>query len=142
LPSFEAFRRFVESANPFAFWANAAQMVWLPWLAAANAVLPPGVTLPQVGLEVRSDAADGPAAARASEAKAAEDARRVAEAKVAEEARRAAEAKAIEKTRRVPDATVPKGCTPGRRMRNSGDCGQAFQLIADTDSDRSRTAFR
>jgi hypothetical protein len=25
---------------------------------------------------------------------------------------------------------------------DSGDCGQAFRLIADTDSDRSRTAFR
>jgi uncharacterized protein (TIGR04222 family) len=25
---------------------------------------------------------------------------------------------------------------------DSGDCGQAFRLIADSDSDRSRTAFR
>jgi hypothetical protein len=25
---------------------------------------------------------------------------------------------------------------------DSGDCGQVFRLIADSDSDRSRTAFR
>jgi hypothetical protein len=25
---------------------------------------------------------------------------------------------------------------------DSGDCGQVFRLIADTDSDRLRTAFR
>jgi hypothetical protein len=27
-------------------------------------------------------------------------------------------------------------------IADSGDCGQGFRLIADTDSDRSRTAFR
>jgi len=27
-------------------------------------------------------------------------------------------------------------------VADSGDCGQVFRLIADTDSDRSRTAFR
>jgi len=47
VPSFEAFGRFIEGANPFAFWAQAAQMAWLPWLAATRAVLPPGLTLPQ-----------------------------------------------------------------------------------------------
>ena len=30
----------------------------------------------------------------------------------------------------------------GRQPADSGDCGQGFRLIADTDSDRSRTAFR
>jgi hypothetical protein len=40
VPSFEAFGRFIESANPFAFWAQAAQLAWLPWLAATKAVLP------------------------------------------------------------------------------------------------------
>jgi hypothetical protein len=30
VPSFEAFGRFVEGANPFAFWAQAMQMAWLP----------------------------------------------------------------------------------------------------------------
>jgi hypothetical protein len=32
MPSFEAFARFVETGNPFAFWPQAAQMAWLPWL--------------------------------------------------------------------------------------------------------------
>jgi hypothetical protein len=50
VPSFEAFGRFVESANPFAFWAQAMQMAWLPWRAAAQAMLPPGLTSPQVEL--------------------------------------------------------------------------------------------
>ena len=60
VPSFEAFGRFVESANPFAFWARAVQMAWLPWLAAAQAVLPRGLRLPQVGPEAMSRSADGP----------------------------------------------------------------------------------
>jgi hypothetical protein len=50
VPSFEAFGRFVE-ANPFAFWAQVVQMAWLPWRAAAQAMLSPDLTLPQVGLE-------------------------------------------------------------------------------------------
>ena len=33
LPSFEAFGRFLDNANPFAMWAEAAQLMWLPWLA-------------------------------------------------------------------------------------------------------------
>ena len=33
-PSFEAFGRSLEAANPFAFWAQAVQMAWLPWLGA------------------------------------------------------------------------------------------------------------
>jgi hypothetical protein len=40
VPSFEAFGRFIESANPFAFWARAMQMAWLPWSAVAQAMLP------------------------------------------------------------------------------------------------------
>ena len=31
-PSFEAFGRFLETANPLVFWAQAAQMAWLPWV--------------------------------------------------------------------------------------------------------------
>jgi len=54
VPSFEAFGRFVENANPFAFWAQAVQMAWLPWRAAAQAMLPSGMTLPQVEAPLRS----------------------------------------------------------------------------------------
>jgi hypothetical protein len=35
-PLFDAFGRFVERANPFAFWAQLVQMAWLPWLAVAT----------------------------------------------------------------------------------------------------------
>ena len=45
MPSFEAFGRLVESANPFAFWAEAARLAWLPWLAwfgAAQTLERPG----------------------------------------------------------------------------------------------------
>ena len=35
-PSFEVFGRALELANPFAFWAQAAQLTWLPWLEAAR----------------------------------------------------------------------------------------------------------
>jgi len=30
-PSFEAFGGYLEAGNPFAFWAQAARLVWLPW---------------------------------------------------------------------------------------------------------------
>lgn len=36
VPSFEAVGRFLGAANPFAFWAQAAQMAWLPWIAATR----------------------------------------------------------------------------------------------------------
>ena len=36
MPSSEAFGRFLETANPFALWAQVAQMAWLPWLGAAR----------------------------------------------------------------------------------------------------------
>jgi hypothetical protein len=51
VPSFEAFGRFFDGANPFVFWAQAVQMAWLPWHAAFQAMLPPCLTLPQVGSE-------------------------------------------------------------------------------------------
>jgi hypothetical protein len=41
MPSFEAFGRYLETANPFAFWAQAVQMAWLPWLNAARSVMLP-----------------------------------------------------------------------------------------------------
>jgi hypothetical protein len=58
-PSFEAFGRFVENANLFALWAQAVQMAWLPWRSAAQAMLPPGLTLPQVGSEATTRSSDG-----------------------------------------------------------------------------------
>ena len=41
VPSFEAFQRFLEIANPFAFLVQVAQMAWLPWLGAAGALMLP-----------------------------------------------------------------------------------------------------
>jgi hypothetical protein len=41
VPSFEAFGRFLATANPFAFWVQAAQMAWLPWLGAARTLTLP-----------------------------------------------------------------------------------------------------
>jgi hypothetical protein len=41
VPSFEAFGRFLETANPFAFWAQAMQLAWLPWLEATRTVTAP-----------------------------------------------------------------------------------------------------
>jgi hypothetical protein len=47
VPSFEAFGRFLEAANPFAFWAQVAQMAWFPWVEAVRTLmLPWNVTLP------------------------------------------------------------------------------------------------
>jgi len=34
VPSFEAFGRYIDSSNPFMFWARAMQMAWLPWYTA------------------------------------------------------------------------------------------------------------
>lgn len=48
MPSFEAFGRLLESANPFAFWTQAAQLMWLPflpWLGATRALMPPPRTV-------------------------------------------------------------------------------------------------
>ena len=59
VPSFEAFGRFVESANPLAFWAQAVQMAWLPWLAAVQVMLPPGQTLPPTRATQTSHSRDG-----------------------------------------------------------------------------------
>jgi hypothetical protein len=40
-PSFEAFGRALEAANPFMFWARAAELAWQPWLGAASALALP-----------------------------------------------------------------------------------------------------
>jgi hypothetical protein len=41
VPSFEAFGRFLQTANPFAIWVQAAQLAWFPWLGAASALMLP-----------------------------------------------------------------------------------------------------
>lgn len=44
VPSFEAFGRFVEPFNPFAFWAGVMRLAWLPWLGATGAGIPSSAT--------------------------------------------------------------------------------------------------
>jgi hypothetical protein len=44
VPSFEAFGRYLEAANPFAFWMKAAQLAWMPWLGLTHALAPPEQT--------------------------------------------------------------------------------------------------
>jgi hypothetical protein len=41
VPSFEAFGRYFEAANPFAVWSEMTRLVWLPWLAATRASMLP-----------------------------------------------------------------------------------------------------
>jgi hypothetical protein len=41
IPSFEAFSRLLETANPFALWAQTAQIAWYPWLDAARSLMLP-----------------------------------------------------------------------------------------------------
>ncbi len=41
VPSFEAFGRFLETTNSFAFWARAAEMFWMPWLGATRMLAAP-----------------------------------------------------------------------------------------------------
>lgn len=40
VPSFDAFGRYLEAANPFFFWMRLAQTAWMPWLGAPPAKLP------------------------------------------------------------------------------------------------------
>jgi len=47
-PSFEAFARFLEATNPFALWAQAAQLALFPWLAAASALMVPLSVTPKL----------------------------------------------------------------------------------------------
>jgi hypothetical protein len=48
VPSFEAFSRFLETANPFAFWIQATQLAWAPWLEAARVIGLPWAVGPQL----------------------------------------------------------------------------------------------
>ena len=59
VPSFEAFGRALEAANPFAFWAQAAQLAWLPWLetlSLARALTP---SLPRPSDDATSRSSQG-----------------------------------------------------------------------------------
>jgi hypothetical protein len=52
MPSFEAFGLFFGEASPFAFWAAATRLAWLPWLEAARIALLPfsaAPSLPKAG---------------------------------------------------------------------------------------------
>ena len=40
VPSFDAFGRAMEAANPFLFWMRIAQTAWAPWLGSTQARLP------------------------------------------------------------------------------------------------------
>jgi hypothetical protein len=124
VPSFDAFSRFVESANPLAFWAKALQMAWLPWLAATQTALPPGVTLPQLGLEAPTHA-DTPAATSAAESKTAEDARRTTDARVPKDARRAAEAKKTGSALKIKAAEVARSGVKARPLRRGVGAAEA-----------------
>ena len=61
VPSFGEFGRFLEAANPFALWAQAVQLAWFPWQAAAClAELPVKIaaSLPTPAPQVDSDFAE------------------------------------------------------------------------------------
>src|SRR5262249_10525598 len=55
VPSFEAFGRFLEQANPFAFWVLASRLAWLSWLEAARVAMLPFSGTPAL-LKADSDA--------------------------------------------------------------------------------------
>ena len=61
MPSFEAFGRFLETANPFVFWVQAMeqaiQMAWLPWLGASRALMLPLHSAAGAALQPQSEAA-------------------------------------------------------------------------------------
>jgi len=43
IPSFESFGRSFEMADPFTLWTQAARLMWMPWLVAAQTMgLPDG----------------------------------------------------------------------------------------------------
>src|SRR5215831_20192738 len=61
-PSFEAFGPTLELTNPFAFWAQAAQLAWLPWLETARTLAlrwPLLSWLPQPPGDTTSSSANG-----------------------------------------------------------------------------------
>jgi len=57
VPSFEAFGRFLEAANPFTFWVQASGLAWLPWFEAVRAAMLPfssAPSLPKAGSDAVS----------------------------------------------------------------------------------------
>ena len=48
VPTFEAFGRWFEAANPFVFWMQATQLFWSPWLSLADPGRLPGAGARQV----------------------------------------------------------------------------------------------
>ena len=60
VPSFEAFGRALEAANPFAFWAQAAQLAWLPWLETLSLAEALTSTLPPPSGHATSRSVRGP----------------------------------------------------------------------------------
>ena len=46
VPSFEAFGRFLENANPLAFWTQATWLVWAPFLEASRVMMLPWAVAP------------------------------------------------------------------------------------------------
>jgi len=57
-PSFEAFGRALQAANPLTFWVQSAQLAWFPWLEAARALaLPWPLALPRPSGEPTSRSA-------------------------------------------------------------------------------------
>jgi hypothetical protein len=40
-PSFEALGSLFEAANPFTFWVQATQFMWMPWLLTARTMMLP-----------------------------------------------------------------------------------------------------
>jgi hypothetical protein len=40
-PSFETLGRSFEATNPFTFWVEAARLMWMPWLLAAQTMMLP-----------------------------------------------------------------------------------------------------
>jgi hypothetical protein len=59
VPSFEAFGRSLNAANPFAFWTEAMRLAWLPWLEAARVMmLPPSLAAPKADSKAVSRSPD------------------------------------------------------------------------------------
>jgi hypothetical protein len=48
VPSFEAFGRFLETTNPFAFWARAAQIAWAALARGGALIQLPGSVPPEL----------------------------------------------------------------------------------------------